>query len=80
MSSDPRSRRFDPRWLLPAIGTDGAELFGALDASSPSTAEGPTNDPAGPDVDEALEQIVLEGCGVCPLCGAIVARDGSVLG
>jgi hypothetical protein len=38
-----------------------------------------TNDPVGRDFDEALEQIASErGC-VCPLCGAIVASDGSVL-
>jgi len=80
MSSDSLSRRFDPRRLLPAIGTDGAELFGALDASPPFTAEESTNNPVARDVDEALEQIAFEGCCVCPLCGAIVARDGSVLG
>ena len=25
MSFDPHSRRFDPRWLFPAIETDGEE-------------------------------------------------------
>jgi hypothetical protein len=28
---------------------------------------------------EGLGQIASEGCCVCPLCGAIVARDGSVV-
>src|SRR5262249_7475681 len=30
------SRRFDPRWLLPAIGMDGASLFEEPDAAPPS--------------------------------------------
>jgi hypothetical protein len=79
MSPDPHSRRFDPRRLFPAIGTDGSELFGAPDASPFSTAGESTNDPAGQDFDEALEQIGSNGCRVCPLCGAIVARDGTVM-
>ena len=56
MRSYPHSGRFDPRWLFPAMGTDGAELSEAPD------------DTALRDVDEAIEQIVLEGCTVCPLC------------
>jgi hypothetical protein len=79
MIPNPHSRRFDPRRLLPAIGTDGAELLGAPDAFPGSTAEAPRNDPAGQDFDEALEQIVSNECRVCHLCGAIVARDGSVV-
>ena len=80
MNSDPRSRRFDPRWLLSAIGTDGAAQFEEPDAAPPFEAEASTDDSTGRDVDEALEQICSEGCRVCPLCGAIVASDGSVLG
>jgi hypothetical protein len=79
MSPDPHSRRFDPRRLFPAIGTDGSELFGEPDASPFSTAGESTNDPAGQEFDEALEQIVSEKCTVCPLCGAIVDRDGTVV-
>jgi hypothetical protein len=80
MSSDFRSRRFDPRLLLPAIGTDGAAQFEVPDAVLPFEAEESTDDPVGRDIDEALEQIGSEGCRVCPLCGSIVASDGSVLG
>jgi hypothetical protein len=80
MSADPHSRRFDPCRLFPAIGEDGAALFGALDTTPSSDAEESADELAGWDVDEALEQLDLEGCRVCPLCGAIVARDGSVLG
>ena len=80
MSTDPHSRRFDPCRLFPAIGEDGGALFGAPDTSPRSEAEESTDDLDRRDVDEALEQIDLEGCRVCPLCGAIVARDGSVLG
>ena len=78
MSSYSHSRRFDPRWLLPAFGRDGADLFGVLDASPP-TAEESTNVPTGQDFDEALEQIASERRCVCPLCGAIVGSDGAVL-
>ena len=80
MSADPHSRRFDPRRLFPAIGEDGAALFGALDTTPRSDAEELADELAGWDVDEALEQLDLEGCRGCPLCGAIVARDGTVLG
>jgi hypothetical protein len=62
------------------IGTDGAALFEERDAALPSKAEESIVDRPGSDVDEALEQIDLEGCRVCPLCEAIVASDGSVLG
>jgi hypothetical protein len=79
MSPDPRSRRFDLRRLHPPIGTDGAALFEEPDVAPPFGAEESTDDPAGWDVDEALEQIASEGCRVCPLCGGIVASDGSVL-
>jgi hypothetical protein len=80
MSSDPCSRRFDLRLLLPPIGTDGVARFEEPDVALPFEAEESRDGPAGRDVDEALEQIGLEGCCVCPLCGAIVASDGSVLG
>ena len=53
MSLNSHSHRFDPRWLFPAIGTDGAELYGAQDASPAPTAES-TNDPTRRDFDEAL--------------------------
>jgi hypothetical protein len=79
MSFDPHSRRFNPRWLFPAIETDGVERSGAPDVSPFSADEEATNDPVGRDFDEALEQIASEGCCVCPLCGAIVASDGSVV-
>ena len=71
MSLNSHSHRFDPRWLFPAIGTDGAELYGAPDASPCSAAEESTNDPTRRDFDEALEQVGSEGRWVCPLCEAI---------
>jgi hypothetical protein len=80
MNSVPRSGRFDLRWLFPAIGKDGAALYEVPHAAVPFEAEEATNDPVGRVIDEALEKIGMEGCRVCPLCGAIVARDGSVLG
>ena len=80
MSADPHSRRFDPCRLFPAIGEDGEALFGAPGTTPRSDAEESADDLAGWDVDEALEQLDLEGCRVCPLCGAIVARDGTAPG
>ena len=56
----------------------GGDVRGA-DASPFSSDEESTNDPAGRYFDEALEQIASEGCCECPLCGAIVASDGSVV-
>jgi hypothetical protein len=79
MSFDPHSRRFDPRWLFPAIETDGEETSEAPDVSPFSSDEESTTDPTGRDIDEALEQIASAGCCVCPLCGALVASDGSVM-
>ncbi len=75
MSFDPHPHRFDPRRFFPAIEPDEEEP----DLFPFCPDDEPTNDPAGRDFDEALEQIAWEGCCVCPLCGAIVARDGSVL-
>ena len=77
LRSSPASLR--PRRLFPAIEPDEEEPAGEPDLFFCPDDE-PTNDPAGQDFDEALEQIAWEGCCVCPLCGAIVARDGSVLG
>jgi hypothetical protein len=80
MSFDPHSRRFDLRQLFPATETDGRATSEATDASPFSSDDGLTSDPAGRDFDEALEHISSEEWCVCPLCGAIVARDGTVLG
>src|SRR5271166_3404653 len=66
MSLNSHSHRFDPRWLFPAIGTDGAP-----DASPCSAAEESTNDPTRRDFDEALEQIASDRCWVRPLCETI---------
>jgi hypothetical protein len=79
MSFDPHSRRFNPRRMFPAIETEPEETSEAPDEYRFRADEESTNDPAGPDFDEALEQIASEGRCVCPLCGAIVARDGSVV-
>jgi hypothetical protein len=61
-------------------GTDGDELFGALYEFPIFESEDLKDDPTvGATVDEAIEQIVLERCRICPLCGAIVTRERSVL-
>jgi hypothetical protein len=80
MRFDPHSRRFDPRQLFPATEMDGGVTSEAPGAFPFSSDDGLTSVPAGRDFDEALEHISSEGCCVCPLCGAIVARDGTVLG
>ena len=79
MSFDPHLRRIDPHWRFPEIETDGEETSEEPDASSPSSDEESTNDPVGRIFAEALEQIASERCCVCPLCGAIVGSDGSVV-
>jgi hypothetical protein len=80
MSFDPHPRRFDPRWLFQAIETDGEEKSEALDVSRVSSNGELTSDLTDRDIDLALEQVALERCCVCPLCGAIVRSDGTVLG
>jgi hypothetical protein len=79
MTPNPHSRRFDPRWLSTPLKTDGEALFGAPDADLRSAAEQLRNDSALRDFDEALEQIVSDEYRVCPLCGVIVDRDGTVV-
>ena len=79
MIPNPHSRRFDPRWQSKPPETDGEELFEPLDADLGSAPTESTNDPDLRDFDDAIEQIVLEECGVCPLCGAIVDRDETVV-
>jgi hypothetical protein len=79
MSFDPRSRRFDPNWPHPAIETDWSETSDAPSAALFSRDEESTDDPVGSIIAEALEQLASAGCCVCPLCGAIVASDGSLL-
>ena len=79
MISNPHSRRFDPRWLSNPLNTDGAKLMEPLEADLGSAATESANDLDLRNFDEALEQIVLEECRVCPLCGAIVDRDGTVV-
>jgi hypothetical protein len=67
MSFDPHSRRFDPRWLLPAIERNATETSLVPDAS-PFSDDESTNDPTEQDFDDALEQVASErGC-ACPLC------------
>jgi hypothetical protein len=64
MRPHPRSRRFDPRRLVPPIGTDWAALFDELDAAPPWGAEESPDKAVARDADEALEQITLDGCSV----------------
>ena len=79
MSFDPHSRQFRPRRPFTALEIEQMEESQLLDEYLFCADEEPTNHPGGQPFDEALEQIALEGRCVCPLCGAIVTSDGSVL-
>jgi hypothetical protein len=79
MSFDPHLRRFELSWLFPAIETDGDETSPAPDVSASCSDEELPKGLTERDFDEALRQIASERFCVCPLCGAIVASDGSVL-
>jgi len=79
MISNHHSRRFDPRWPSKPLKIDWEELMQAVDADLGFAATESTNDPDLRDFDEALEQIVSEECKVCPLCGANVDRDETVV-
>ncbi len=80
MSAASSPTSFRPFPAVPGNRGGRAALFGALDTTPRLDAEKFADDLAGWDVDLALEQLDMEGCRGCPLCGAIVARDGSVLG
>jgi hypothetical protein len=80
MSFDPHFRRFRPSWLFPASEMDEEKTSAAFNASSAASDEELSSELTERDVDEAIEQIASEGYCVCPLCGAIVGSDGSVLG
>ena len=80
MSFDPHFRRLIPSRLFPAIETDGEETSAAPDVSPFASDVGLSQDLTDREIDEAIEQIAWERRCVCPLCGAIVASDGSVLG
>jgi hypothetical protein len=80
MSFAPQARRFDPSRLFPAIETNGEDTFGAPNVSPPYADPDSTDEPDESDTyDEALEQVAIERCCVCPLCGAIVSSTGMVL-
>jgi hypothetical protein len=79
MSFDPQPRRFEPRWLFQAIETDGEETSEAPEVSRVSSNGELRSNLTDRDIDLALEQIALERCCMCPLCGAIVRSDGTVL-
>jgi hypothetical protein len=80
MSFAPHSRRFDLRPLSPAIETNGEQTSEAPNSSLFSSDEDLTSDLTERDFDLALAQVASQECCVCPLCGAIVGSDGSVLG
>jgi hypothetical protein len=75
----PHSRRFDPRWLFPGTETDGEEASDAPDVCPFSSDDALTSAVTERELDLALQQVALERCCVCPLCGALVKSDGTVL-
>jgi hypothetical protein len=79
MLLDPHARRFDPRCRSTPNTKDLEELLEALDADLRSAATGSTNDPDFRDFDETLEQIDFGEFRVCPLRGAVVDRNGTVV-
>jgi len=79
MSTNRPARRFVPRLLFPVTETYDEESSETPVAFPFSLDDQSTNNPAGPEFDEALEQISAEGWCVCPLCGAIVSSDGTVV-
>jgi hypothetical protein len=79
MSYTAHSRCSNPHWLFPAIETNDEETPKAPDLSPFYSDDESTNDTTLRDFDAALEHVALERCCVCPLCGAIVSNDGSVM-
>jgi hypothetical protein len=64
----------DLRRLLLAFGTDGAALPLPPEESARLALEASESER---EFDLALEAVVSQGCRLCPLCGLIVAREGS---
>jgi hypothetical protein len=79
MNFDPHSPRFNPRWLLPANETDVPDADESDNATPVCADEDSSEIRAWLDFDEALDQIASDGHRVCPLCGAVVASDGSIV-
>ena len=79
MSFDPRSQRFDLRWLSRGIELGRENASEAPEVSPLSSDQKLTSNVTDRELDEALRQVAAERCCVCPLCGAIVGSDGSVL-
>ena len=73
MSFDPHSRRFDPRWLFPAIETNGEETSETPDAFPFSSDEESTNDPAGRNSTRHSSRSRRKG-GVCALSAGRSSR------
>jgi hypothetical protein len=79
MSFAAHSGRFNLHWLFPAIETNGDTVSEAPISSLFSSNEDLTSDLNERDFDLALAQVSSQRYCVCPLCGAIVGSDGSVL-
>jgi hypothetical protein len=80
MSDIPHSSPSDRRRQFPAIETYGEATYKAPDVPTSFSDEESTIDATLWDFDAALAHVALERCCVCPLCGAIVSNDGSVMG
>ncbi len=80
MSTDHYARRFVPRLQFPVTETYDEESSETPVAFTLSLDDQSTHNLAGPEIDEALEQISAEEWCVCPLCGVIVSSDGTVVG
>ena len=79
MSFDFQSRRFDPRWLSPATEKYAEENSARLDAFLRSAYKDLKKDAEEQELDVPIEQIASQGLCVCPLCGATVTKDGTVV-
>jgi hypothetical protein len=79
MSFDSHFCRFALAWLLRALESGGDETCEPPEMS-PFAWDGElTNDLNDQDLDEALDLIASANYCVCPLCGALVRSDGSVV-
>jgi hypothetical protein len=79
MSFEYQSRRFAPRSLLPAPEINEDDLAEAVDEPIFLARKSLSNMATERDFDDALNQVASEKPCVCPLCGAIVASDGTVI-
>jgi hypothetical protein len=79
MRFDSQSRRVEPRWVFPATEINEEDTAEAVYAATFLPHKASSILATERVFDDALDQVASEKRCACPLCGAIVASDGTVI-